>query len=131
MTKTDLLDLNNLKECEIIRHSLKGDVLKLLVVGDNEEGEVHDHHDDEESCDCCDGLNGHLFELVFNGVKDFNLEGDECDNYKTKRIEVLDKALVIRLEGVNFVEDNHDVKLQFSFASFEVFDKGEIIGPDA
>ncbi len=131
MTKNDLLDLNNLKECEIIRHSLKNDELRLLVVGDNEEGEIVDHHDDEEACDCCDGLNGHLFELVFSGVKNFNIEGEECDNYKTKRIECSNSTLSLKLEGINFIEENHEVKISFQFVSYQVIDKGEIVGPDA
>lgn len=130
MKTSDLLDLSKLKECEIIRFTLKEDTLSLLVVGDNEEEEHH--HEDEEECDeCCEGLNGHLFLLSFRGVKDYEVKGEECDNYKTKEVVLSDHHLLLDLEGNNFNEDDIDVKISYSYESFEVIDKGGIKGPDA
>lgn len=131
MLKSDLLDLSNLQHTEIIRHTLKEDVLTLLVVGDNEEDSAHDHHDDEDGHDCCDGLNGHLFLLTFKGVKNFTITGEECDNYKTIKVEHSANHLSLELEGFNFTSDGNPLTISFSFESFIVADKGEIEGPDA
>jgi hypothetical protein len=131
MLKSDLLDLANLQHTEIIRFTLKGDALNLLVVGDNEEDSAHDHHDDEDGHDCCDGLNGHLFMLTFKGVKNFTTKGDECDNYKTIKVEHDVNHLSLELEGFNFTDDGNLLTMGFDFESFTVADKGEIEGPDA
>ena len=132
MTKNDLLDLNRLIECEIIKFQLNDDVFSLLVVGDNEEDEIHDHHDDEEDDDCCEGLNGHLFKLEFKDVKNYSYTGEECDNYLTKRIIVEDNHLSISLEGVNFIEGgSSSIKFSFNYSSFTIKDMGPIAGPDA
>lgn len=131
MKKSDLSELSQLLNCEIIRHTLKEDILELLVVGDNEEDEVHDHHDDEDGDDCCDGLNGHLFLLVFLKVKNLKIAGNESDNYKTIKVENSEHHLYIELEGYNFLADDEKVEIEFDFDSYQVIDKGEIKGPDA
>lgn len=131
MKTSDLNDLSQLLNCEIIRHTLKEEILELLVVGDNEEDEVHDHHDDEDGDDCCDGLNGHLFLLVFSSVKNLKIVGNESDNYKTIKVEHTDHHLSIELEGYNFLTDDEKMEIEFDFESYQVFDKGEIKGPDA
>ena len=136
MKSEELLDLQKLLECEIIRFDHVDGKLNLLVVGDNEEEEHHHHddcEDDDDDCDdgCCEGLNGHLFLLVFENVTDFSLSGEECDNYKTKKVEGDGHSLILELEGNNFFEDDNDVTLSFKYESFSVIDKGGIKGPDA
>lgn len=134
MTNNDLLDLNRLIECEIIRFELKDDILSMLVVGDNEEDEHHHHDEDEEDddCDgCCEGLNGHLFLLKFTDVKSYVFDGEECDNYKTINVESKEGYLHLSLEGYNFNEDDSNVNVSFSYSKIEIKDMGEIKGPDA
>lgn len=131
MKASDLALLANLKDCDFVRYSVKDDTLSLTVVGDNEEGESIDHHDDEEDPDCCDGLNGHLFTLFFKGVKDLHAEGEECDNYKTIKVEEDGNHLLLLYEGTSFDGPDGKVSLSFSYDSFSVRDDGEIQGPDA
>lgn len=132
MKKEELHNLERLLECEIIRFEKKENDLLLLVVGDNEEEEDHHHEDEEEEEDeCCSGLNGHLFLLHFYSISSFSTSGEECDNYKTKKVESTQNSLFLELEGSNFTSEDNDVTLSFSFDSFTVIDKGEIKGPDA
>ncbi len=131
MRQEELLDLNRLLECEIIRFEKKENDLLLLVVGDNEEEEHHHEDEEEEEDECCSGLNGHLFLLHFVSVSSFSIAGEECDNYKTKKVEFAPHHLFLELEGSNFISEDNDVILSFSFDSFSVIDKGEIKGPDA
>ncbi len=130
MRQEELLDLNRLLECEVIRFEKKENDLLLLVVGDNEEEEDH-HHEDEEEDECCSGLNGHLFLLHFHSVSSFSLSGEECDNYKTKKVECSPHNLFLELEGSNFTSEDNDVTISFCFDTFSVHDRGEIKGPDA
>ncbi len=133
MKSEELLNLQKLLECEVIRFELKNDTLELLVVGDNEEEEHHHDDDDDDDCDdgCCEGLNGHLFLLKFVGVSDFVLHGEECDNYKTKKVESDGSFLKLELEGNNFLDNDNDVMISFRYHAFDVIDKGGIKGPDA
>lgn len=131
MKASDLADLGKLKECELVRFERKGSTLSLLVVGDNEEEETPDHEDDEESSDCCDGLNGHLFRILFEGVKDFSSEGEESDNYKTLEVKSEEHHLALSFDGLNFDGPEAPLSLSFSYESFTVKDEGEIDGPDA
>jgi hypothetical protein len=143
MTTTELKnDIQLLSECELIRYELKGDVLSLLVVADCEEHEHHHCEEDEEPTllpdeeiqkhgdvdECCDGLNGNLFRYTFQGVKDFKVEGEECDNYKTRLVSFKDNHLHVEFEGINMIEANNDVIIDFSFESYDVVDEGEIVG---
>lgn len=134
MKSEQLFDLTALYECEVIRFEKKDDDLHLLVVADNEEEEHHhDDNEDDDDCEdgCCEGLNGHLFLLVFKNVTNIHTHGEECDNYKTKKVIQEEHSLFLELEGNNFYEDDNDVTLSFEFESFSVSDKGGIKGPDA
>jgi len=131
MKTSDFSLLANLKNCELVRYSFKDSILSLTVVGDNEEGEEIDHHDDEEDPDCCEGLNGHLFTLTFTGVKEFSSKGEECDNYKTITVEESDHHLKLIYEGMSFDGPDSDIELSFSYDSYSVKDEGAIQGPEA
>lgn len=131
MTKTDLLDLNILINAQIVSFNRKGNDLYIYIVGDCEEDETLDHHDDEHGDSCCDGLNGHLFLLHFKDVKNFIFKGEECDNYKTKNVNFNNSHLGLILDGINFIEDNSNVEIDFDFSSYSVIDKWVIEGPDA
>ena len=133
MKTSDLVqDLNLLLECEIVRFQKEEDRLTLLVVGDNEEEEHHhDEEEEENSHSCCDGLNGHLFSLLFEGVKDYVFDGNECDNYRTLEVKDDYDHLHIRLLGSNFDSDEEEVTVDFAYETYTVEDEGEIEGPDA
>lgn len=131
MKASDFENLGCLMECEVIRFDSDKNGLSLLVVGDNEEHECESDHEEEEHDDCCSGLNGHLFRLTFHGVKDFSLHGEECDNYKTLKVECQEHHLFLELQGSNFNEEDNDVRLSFFYDGFDVSDLGEIESPDA
>ena len=143
MKASDLqADLHLLTKCELVRYEKKEEELSLLVVADAEEHEHHQEEEDEPTLlsdeeiqkhgdvdDCCDGLNGHLFRYLFQGVKKFSVIGEECDNYKTVKVDVEDRHLHLEFSGLNLIEENHDVILDFSFESYDVVDEGEIASP--
>lgn len=131
MNKVDLdQDLSLLKECELVRYSLKENNLTLMVVADCEEDLEHDHsHEEEEEHDCCcEGLNGHLFLLHFHGVTNFKAEGEECDNYVLKEAQIGENVLLLSYDGFNLFEPDSMLRIAFSFAGYEVEDGGKIEG---
>ena len=139
MKKDDIEnDINLLKDCELVRYTLKEDILSLEVVADNEKEEEHHccHHDcddddeEEEEHSCMEGLNGHLFTLIFKGVKDFSEEGEECDNYILKDMSVEGNKISLSYEGRNLVEPDSKLEFSFSYQSYEVIDDGKIASPE-
>ncbi len=134
MNKDDLINsLNILKDCELVRYTLKDDILSLEVVADNdeEEEEEHHHHDEEEEDHCClEGLNGHLFTIVFKGVKDFSEAGEECDNYVLKDMSIENNKIALSYEGRNLFEPDSKLEFSFSYQSYEVIDDGKIASPE-
>lgn len=135
----DFSSLDILSQTDLIRYFLKEDVLHLYVVGDNEEEEEEEPHPGkgefgdelvESHHDADDGMNGHLFELVFTGVKDFSVIGNEADSYHTMTTEIKDHHLRLEYYGISFNEPNGDLVIEFSFDSYQVHDKGKIEGPD-
>ena len=133
MKITDLEDLNRLMECEIIRVEKRGEEVHLLLVADSEEDEIHHEDEDEEECDddCCSGLNGHLFEIIFSKVENYSVQGKECDNFKTRKVETEPHFLYLDLEGHNYVEEDEDMVVSFRYDSFKVLDRKIIESPDA
>lgn len=124
MTVSDLReDLNNLKECDFIRHSHENSTVNFLVVGPEEEHE--EEHEHEEEDDCC-GLNGRKFSITFYGVENYSLLGEEGDLYTLNDLKVSDSYLEIDLESHNFIEDDTSLNLSFSFKRYEVEDLGAI-----
>lgn len=123
-----LLDLNKLKETEIIRYVLKGDALSLLIVFDNDEDIEKNKASEEEDDE--DILNGHLYTLVFKGVKDLSVQGEEADNYTIESITVSPSSLLLSLTGHNRIEDDTSLSLSFTFQSYALEDNGRIKGPD-
>ena len=89
-----------LKECELVRYVLSGDNLRLFVVYDIEEEHHHDHEEEEED-GCCANLNGHLFSVLFHGVKDVVIKGEECDNYTLLSSEIDENRISLSYEGNN------------------------------
>lgn len=129
MTGNDLLaDLSNLKETEIIRFNRQGDTLSLQVVFDNEEDIALNGQSEEEDDE--DILNGHLYTLIFQGVKDFKTEGEEADNYTIQKIAAEKEKLSLSLLGHNRDGDDTYLLLSFSFTSYSLVDEGRIKGPD-
>lgn len=130
MNKTELEnDISLLESCELVRFTLKGDALELMVVADCLEEQEEHHHDEEEDHDCCmDGLNGHLFVLYFHGVKEFNTKGEECDNYVLTKFSCQDKTLDLEYDGFNLFESDSHIFLHFSYENYEVEDGGKIEG---
>lgn len=129
MTGNDLLaDLSNLKETEIIRFNRQGDTLSLQVVFDNEEDIALNGQSEEEDDE--DILNGHLYTLIFQGVKDFKTEGEEADNYTIEKIVAEKEKLLLSLLGHNRDGDDTYLLLSFSFAFYSLVDEGRIKGPD-
>ena len=132
MTITDLIqDIHLLMECEIVRFTLEGDTLTLLVVGDNEEDHDHEHEEEEEEHSCCEGLNGHLFSLVFEEVKNYVFQGQECDNYRTLSVKDDFGHLRLELEGSSFEDDGSNIVIEFDYETYSVTDEGKIESPDA
>ncbi len=124
-------DLQLLKECELVRYELKDDTLTLQVVADNEEEEEEHHHEEEEEHDCCmEGLNGHLYIILFYGVKDFLSKGEECDNYVLKDMTYENNSLSLYYDGKNLFEPDSELYLSFSFDNIEVEDGGKIESPE-
>ena len=118
-----------LKECELVRYVLSGDNLRLFVVYDIEEEHHHDHEEEEED-GCCANLNGHLFSVLFHGVKDVVIKGEECDNYTLLSSEIDENRISLSYEGNNLYEADSFLSLSFSYLSFEVEDEGKIASPD-
>lgn len=127
MLASDLEDsLEKLKDCDYIRHSVSGTTLTLAVVGDNEK-EPEDPDDDH----ACDELNGHRFDILFEGVRNLSVTGEEADTYTTKQVIVSSNALSLTYEGANFMGATSTLILSFHYDFYHVVDKGRIPGPDA
>ena len=97
-----------LKECELVRYILSGDNLRIFVVYDIEEEHHHDHEEEEED-GCCANLNGHLFSVLFHGVKDVVIKGEECDNYTLLKL--------MRIESLYLTKETTFMKRILSFLS--------------
>jgi hypothetical protein len=78
MTVSDFKDLSLLSHCDLVRFEKKGSDLTLIVVADNSEDELEkpvkedDELGDEQpeytkeiEADADEGMNGHLFRIVF------------------------------------------------------------------
>ena len=125
MKQSDIeADLSLLSKCDFIRATLKGDSLFLQVVADQDEEEEDDEEDDDD--DCCCGMNGHLFTIIFQGVKDFEKTEEEYDSYKTEKIIVSKDSIFWNMQGMNLYENGGEYSLSFSYSSFEVIDDGKI-----
>lgn len=143
MTKDDLLNLDVLKDSDLIRATKKGNDLHLLIVGDNEEEEHHPHHiteaelgDEQQEYlqepdhDACDEMNGHLFLLIFKNVSSLSLPDKEFDSYRTRKVQREDNSLSLTYLGVAFDLPEEEVTISFHYESYEIIDKGKITGPD-
>ena len=118
-------DVLRIEECDFIRYRKDGDRVVLFLVGDEEkeEEETEDDH-------CCEGLNGHLFQVTFDGVEDFDVRGDEQDSYVFQKVELVQNRLFIHLKGLSFFGGGGDLFLSFSFRTYQVADLGKIESPD-
>lgn len=142
-------NLELLKECELIRYLPKDDnVLELQVVSDEEKKEDESEDEEEEKTPeetpemisypdhhtsphhCSEGLNGHLYSLLFKGVTALSIIGEESDNYKTLAIIPVDHHLRLVYEGINLVGEGGPLELEFDYEDFDVVDHGEIEGPE-
>jgi hypothetical protein len=143
MTVSDFKDLSLLSHCDLVRFEKKGSDLTLIVVADNSEDELEkpvkedDELGDEQpeytkeiEADADEGMNGHLFKIVFAGVKNLTQQGAESDNYQTTGVKLGDHHLVYRATGLNMASPDVPFSLSFDYAAYEVFDRGKIQGPD-
>ena len=109
---------------EAVEAYLKGELISTGVNCDH-----HDHEEEEED-GCCANLNGHLFSVLFHGVKDVVIKGEECDNYTLLSSEIDENRISLSYEGNNLYEADSFLSLSFSYLSFEVEDEGKIASPD-
>lgn len=117
-------DLGAIKECDFVRTVKEGKDVAIFVVGDNEKDEA----DEDE---CCEGLNGHLFKLVFRDVSDYAVEGEESDSYVLLSSDVRDGRVDLTYQGTSFDGTSGKLRICFEFKKYDVVDLGKIEGPDA
>lgn len=128
MTKEELeKTISAIGKCDFIRYLRNGDDILFYVVGDNEKCGDEEEEDD----DCCEGLNGHLFKILFHHVDHVRIQGEEADSYRYLESHFEEKSLRIVLEGSSFLDGKTKLEIEFTFDGYEVLDLGKIEGPDA
>lgn len=135
----DFETIEILAQMDLIRYIVKEDELVLYVVGDNEEEEEEEPHPGEGEFgdelvehhhDADDGMNGHLFKVIFHGVKKPVIEGLESDSYHTLKADIEQNHIHLEYEGINFDGPNGELTIDFGFDSYKAYDEGKIEGPD-
>lgn len=128
MTKEILqADLGKIRECDFVRCTLEQDEISIFLVGDNEKCGDEEEEDD----DCCEGLNGHLFKIVFSEVRNYQFDGEEADFYSYEKVDVSEHSLCLVMNGTSLNGPGTHTKIRFAFGSYVVKDLGKIEGPDA
>lgn len=139
----EFLSLDDLPSCDFVRYILKDTELTLFFVKDNQgeeeekkpvDPELGDEptfeEDEDEDHDDHDNLNGHLYKIVFHGVSEFSVKGNEADLYRHKSSLIEKNHIMLEYKGINLNEPETEMKLSFSFALYQIIDLGKIKGPD-